>query len=89
MIDGEKLTARAAEDSFLRPPEGRYFDLQGDARSEVLKTLSTLRQQILKPSGQHHHALADYGTGGLRLEGLCRFWRSDHRAWPGRMGYDL
>ena len=31
-----------------------------DARSEVLKTLPTLRQQILKPSGQHHHALADY-----------------------------
>ncbi len=61
MIDGEKLTARAVYGFF--PAASRGDDIliyKDDARSEVLKTLPTLRQQILKPSGQHHHALADY-----------------------------
>ena len=61
MIDGEKLTARAVYGFF--PAASRGDDIliyKDDARSEVVKTLPTLRQQILKPSGQHHHALADY-----------------------------
>ena len=59
MIDG-KLTARAVYGFFLKLRGDDILIYKDDARSEVLKTLPTLRQQILKPSGQHHHALADY-----------------------------
>jgi len=61
MIDGEKLTARAVYGFFPAASTGDDILIyKDDARLEVLKTLPTLRQQILKPSGQHHHALADY-----------------------------
>ena len=61
MIDGEKLTARAVYGFFPAASKGDDILIyKDDARLEVLKTLPTLRQQILKPSGQHHHALADY-----------------------------
>jgi 5-methyltetrahydrofolate--homocysteine methyltransferase len=95
-IVGQKLfAAHAVYGFFPANSVGDDLELYTDAtRSEVLKQLHTLRQQVEKNSGEHNHALADFVapketglpdhiglfavTAGDGLQELCAKFEKDH-----------
>ncbi len=95
ILDHRLLTAKAVYGLF--PANGVGDDIEvytDDARSEVLATFHTLRQQLEKPEGDANYALADFiapkSTGhadylggfavttGIGVEALCGRFEKDH-----------
>ena len=61
IVDGALFHARAVYGFYPANRVGDDIELYTDeTRERVLTTFHSLRQQAVKPAGQHHHALADY-----------------------------
>ncbi len=78
IVQNGELVARGVFGFFPANSSGDDVELYSDAsRSKVLTTLHFLRQQMVKPSDQHNHCLADYiaprNEAGGRLDYLGAF----------------
>jgi 5-methyltetrahydrofolate--homocysteine methyltransferase len=95
MLTRKELTAQVVYGFFPANSVGDDIEVyRDDSRREVLTVLHTLRQQIPKPQGQYHQALADFiapkesglpdfigafaVTSGVGLEAVCTRFERQH-----------
>jgi 5-methyltetrahydrofolate--homocysteine methyltransferase len=95
IIDGKLLRAKGVYGLFPANSQGDDITIYAsETRSENISVFHTLRQQIEKPQGDFHYALADFVapqssgkadyiggfavTTGIGIEALCQRFEQDH-----------